>query len=56
MQPVTSLNGAFRTSRDVRRESGMRIKAEVRQPRWIHSHPVPARRDAPHGAARQWLP
>ena len=46
--------GTFRTSRDVRHESGMRIKAEVRQTTvdlWLHSRPVPARRDAPQGAA-----
>jgi hypothetical protein len=31
-----SVPGPFRTQRDVRLESGMRIKAEVRQPLWIY--------------------
>src|SRR5437879_2357907 len=33
---ATSPDGTFRTSRDVRRESGMCIKADVRQPLWIY--------------------
>jgi len=32
----SSLDGTFRTSRDVLPESGMRIKADVGQPLWIY--------------------
>ena len=33
---ATSVSGTFRTSRDVRLESGMRSKAEIRRPTQIH--------------------
>ena len=34
------LLATFRTSRDVRLKSGMRIKAEVRQPLWIYEFTI----------------
>jgi hypothetical protein len=39
MPTLMTVDGTFRTSRDVGLESGMRIKAEVRQPSWMGSSP-----------------